>query len=59
MQGRGRPSPYVVDAGVFSGYLEVARAYLDEASFDRAWAEGQTMSLEEAIDCALASDGEN
>lgn len=51
-QGRGRPAPYLVDADIFSGYLETSRQHLDETSFARLLAEGKDMPLEQAIDYA-------
>jgi len=35
------------------------RAQLDEAAFSRAWAEGQAMTMEQAIEYALAKENEN
>jgi serine/threonine protein kinase len=35
--------------------LAVVRAQLDEATFSTAWAEGNAMTLEQAITCALES----
>jgi predicted ATPase/DNA-binding SARP family transcriptional activator len=37
-------------------YLDSASVNLDEATFASAWAEGQAMTLEQAIDLALATD---
>ncbi len=34
------------------------RANMDETAFDKAWAEGKAMTLEQAISCALATEGE-
>jgi predicted ATPase len=34
-------------------YLQIARGQIDEATWGRAWQEGQAMSLEEAVDYAL------
>jgi hypothetical protein len=31
------------------------RPYLDQSEFDQAWAEGEKMTIEEAIDLALKS----
>ena len=38
--------------------LDAARSRLDEASWEAAFAEGKAMSLEEAVDCALAREEE-
>jgi hypothetical protein len=35
-------------------YLAAARSRLDETTWDKAWAEGRAMSLEQAIDYALS-----
>ena len=35
-------------------YLAAASAQLDEAAWEKAWAEGRTMSMEQAIECALS-----
>ena len=37
--------------------LDTARSALGEEAFSRAWAEGQAMSLEEAVEYALAGEG--
>jgi DNA-binding CsgD family transcriptional regulator len=37
-------------------YLAAARSQLDEASWEEAWAEGQAMSMEQAIDYALSQE---
>ena len=34
--------------------VAAVRAQLDEATFTRAWAEGRALTMEEAVDCALA-----
>lgn len=36
--------------------VSVARDYLDNGVFDAAWAEGQVMTLEQAIDYALSEN---
>jgi hypothetical protein len=38
--------------------VAATRAQLDEATFDAAWAEGQALTLEQAISYALGEDGE-
>jgi len=38
----------------FERNLAIAREQVDEATFDAAWAEGRAMSLEQAIEYALA-----
>ncbi len=43
--------------GNFGADLALARAQLDEATFDQLWAEGRAMNLEQAIGYALAADG--
>lgn len=40
------------DEEAFSGYLDVARAQLDEASWRAAWAEGSQLELEDAAELA-------
>jgi predicted ATPase/tetratricopeptide (TPR) repeat protein len=52
--GRGHPAPYLVDADIFSHYHEATRAHLGDASFAQVWAEGQALTLEQAIEEALA-----
>jgi hypothetical protein len=37
--------------------LDMARAQLDPATFETAWAEGQQMTVEQAL--ALATEGES
>ena len=39
-------------------YVASARAQLDEATFEAAWAEGRAMTLEEAVAYALGEDAE-
>jgi predicted ATPase/class 3 adenylate cyclase len=52
--GRLEPS----DQKDFDHYVAVVREQLDEAAFAKAWAEGRTMTLEQAITFALEkSDG--
>jgi predicted ATPase/transcriptional regulator with XRE-family HTH domain len=51
---RGRSPLYVVDADTFSRFLDQTRERTDSATFARAWAEGQAMSLDEAVEDALA-----
>jgi predicted ATPase/class 3 adenylate cyclase len=41
------------DQKEFDHYVAVAREQLDKATFSKAWAEGQKMSLNEALDLAL------
>ena len=48
------PLPYQVH---YERMLAAARAQLDEAAFATAWAEGRSLSLEQAIADALADDG--
>jgi non-specific serine/threonine protein kinase len=38
----------------YESYLASARAQLDETTFNTAWAEGRAMTMEQAIECALA-----
>jgi hypothetical protein len=40
-------------------YVVDVRAQLDEAAFEAAWAEGQAMSLEEAVIYALGGNTES
>ncbi len=37
----------------FDHYLKIAREQLDESSFEKAWAEGRAMTMEQAIEYAL------
>jgi hypothetical protein len=41
------------DGMVYEQGVASARAQLSEAEFERAWAEGRAMSMEEAIEYAL------
>jgi hypothetical protein len=43
-----------VDQTDYERTVAAARAHLDEATFAAAWAEGRAMTLEQAIDLALA-----
>jgi DNA-binding NarL/FixJ family response regulator len=42
------------EAALREPYLAAARSRLDEAAWDKAWAEGRAMSMEQAIDYALS-----
>jgi DNA-binding NarL/FixJ family response regulator len=42
----------------FGPYVDVVRTQLGEAEWERAWREGQRMSMEEAIEYALAQGEE-
>jgi predicted ATPase/transcriptional regulator with XRE-family HTH domain len=55
-QGRGRSPLYLVDADLFSPDSRATQDRLDEPSIARAWAEGQGMTLEQAVEHALAAD---
>jgi hypothetical protein len=44
------------DRRTFAESIESARASLGDAEFERAWAEGQAMTLDEAVDYALGDD---
>jgi hypothetical protein len=46
-------SPHPVDKDDYERDVALARAQLGEEAFAAAWAEGQAMSLEEAIAYAL------
>ncbi len=46
--------PSIADEGIQARYLAEARESLGEDGWDRAWAEGATASLEEAIEAALS-----
>ena len=41
------------DLPEFNKYITDVQAQLDEPTFEAAWAEGQSMTIEEAIDYAL------
>ena len=41
------------DRGVYEGDVATARAQVDDATWDAAWAEGRAMTLEQAIAYAL------
>ncbi len=43
----------------FEKDIATLRAHLGEATFDALWAEGQAMTLEQAIACALETDAED
>jgi hypothetical protein len=43
----------LVDQKEFDHYVALVRSQLDEAAFAKAWAEGRTMTLEQAIKYAL------
>jgi tetratricopeptide (TPR) repeat protein len=49
LESIGRPA----DRKDFDHYLAAARAQLDEIAFAEAWAEGRSMTLEQALDYAL------
>jgi predicted ATPase len=42
----------------YGPYIEAARAQLDEAAWERAYTEGKTMTLEQAIEYALSGEEE-
>ncbi|HKH35799.1 MAG TPA: BTAD domain-containing putative transcriptional regulator [Rubrobacter sp.] len=42
----------------YGPYIEAARAQLDEAAWEKAYTEGKTMTLEEAIEYALSGEEE-
>ncbi len=46
--------PHPEEAAWRAPYLATARSRLDEASWEEAWAAGQAMSMEQAIDYALS-----
>jgi non-specific serine/threonine protein kinase len=46
-----------VDRNDYEHTLTVARAQLDNAMFESAWARGRSMTIEQAIDYALTSNG--
>jgi hypothetical protein len=46
------------DQSELNHYIALARGQLDAASFDTAWAEGQAMTLEQAVGYALADDAD-
>jgi hypothetical protein len=46
-------SPYAPDRSLYQSQVGAARSQLDEASWTRAWAEGQAMSREQAVEYAL------
>jgi non-specific serine/threonine protein kinase len=43
---------------VYGPYIAAARAQLDEAEWEAAWAEGKTISPEQAIEYALSKEAE-
>jgi len=45
-----------VDRPDYERHLTAARAQLDEAAWEKAWAEGQVMALEEAVEYALSEE---
>ncbi len=45
-----------MDEMIYEKYLAIAREQVDEATFNAAWAEGQKMTLEQAIEYALSDD---
>jgi len=47
---------FLRDQAEFDHWLATAHAQLDDAVFAAAWAEGQAMTLEQAIEYALAPD---
>jgi predicted ATPase len=47
---------FLRDQAEFDHWLAAAHAQLDDAAFAAAWAEGQAMTLEQAIEYALAPD---
>ena len=42
----------------YEQYLAVARSKLDEQTFNAAWAQGEKMEINQAIDYALSEIGE-
>jgi hypothetical protein len=51
----GAPLP-LGDKPLYDRYLEMTRAALNKDEFDKAWAEGAAMSLDQAVEYALAMD---
>jgi non-specific serine/threonine protein kinase len=49
---------YAPDRSVYQDRVSVARAELDEAAWQAAWAEGEAMTPEEAIEYALSKEEE-
>jgi DNA-binding CsgD family transcriptional regulator len=47
------PTTAYADRVEYDRYVAIVHAQLDKASFTAAWAEGRTMTLEQAIACAL------
>jgi non-specific serine/threonine protein kinase len=47
-----------VEAYFYGPYIDAARAQLDEETWEAAWAEGQAMTQEEAIEYALSEEEE-
>jgi hypothetical protein len=41
---------------LYDAAVQATRAQLDATTFDALWAEGQAMTLEQAIACALGED---
>ena len=48
-----------VERAVFDRYAATIRAQLDDATFAAAWAAGQALTLEQAVDEALADTQHN
>ncbi len=46
----------LTDQVEYERHLKSVRAQLDSPTFDRAWAEGQSMTMEQAVSYALGSD---
>jgi non-specific serine/threonine protein kinase len=42
----------------YGPYIEAARAQVEEAAWEEAWAEGRAMALEEAVEYALTTEEE-
>jgi non-specific serine/threonine protein kinase len=49
---------YAPDRSIYQGQVRAARARLDEAAWEAAWAEGRGMSPEQAIEYALSEEEE-
>lgn len=46
----------LVDQPEYERQIDIVQAHLDEATFTAAWAEGQAMTLEQAVNYALATE---
>jgi hypothetical protein len=50
----------LVDQPKYAHWIDSMRAQLDEATFEAAWAKGQKMTVDQAVEYALSdSDREN